>query len=155
MIEDRPAWRSTGAAGLESPEESPAVRGDGEQRFAGQAVVSDGRAGRPSPIAAPRRVLGRAARPMPGASRDAAVIGGAPFLFIVSPGETERYEFVKRHFADESDVEVMYDRRRDERRRSQRRVADERRRHQSERRQDDLSQQDLRAIGWAYVRRLE
>jgi len=150
MIEDRPAWRSTGAAGLGSPEEGPAARGEAEDRFAGQAAVSGGGAGRPSPIAAPRHVLGRATPPMPGVSRDAAVIGGAPFLFIVSPGETERYEFVKRHFADESDVEVLYDRRMGERRRSPRRVADERR--QSERRRDDLSR-DLRAIGWAYVRR--
>jgi len=127
------------------------VRDDADERSAGQAAVSGGGAARPSPIVAPCRVLGRATRPMPGASRDAAVMGGAPFLFIVSPGDTERYEFVKRHFADESDVEVMYDRRRGERRRSQRPTAEERR--QSERRRDDLSR-DLRAIGWAYVHRL-
>ncbi|MBI2527101.1 MAG: hypothetical protein HYV93_14100 [Candidatus Rokubacteria bacterium] len=77
--------------------------------------------------------------------------GGAPFLFIVSPDDTERYEFVKRHFADECDVEVVCDRRRGERRRNRRSHADEQR--QGERRRNDVSR-DLRAIGWAYVRRL-
>ena len=80
-----------------------------------------------------------------------AVSGGAPFLFIVSPNDTAHYEFVKRYFADECDVEVVCDRRRGERRRNRRSQAHEQR--QRDRRRNDVSR-DLRAIGWAYVRRL-
>lgn len=151
LIEDRPARRSTGSTGLGSPGEGPAARGGARERFAGRgAAVSGGRTGGPRPIVDHLRVPDRASPRTPGVSRDAAAIGGAPFLFIVSPSETGRYEFVRRHFADECDVEVVYDRRRGERRRYQPRHAVEQR--QGERRRNHVAQ-DLRAVGWAYVRR--
>ncbi len=76
---------------------------------------------------------------------------GAPFLFVVSRDDAGRYEFVKRHFAGEGEVEVVVDRRRGDRRTVvlDPGAAD---RRASDRRRTDLSK-DLRALGWGYVRR--
>jgi hypothetical protein len=69
-------------------------------------------------------------------------------LYVISPTAPERYQFVRRHFADEPDVEVVYDRRRRERRMNQAPTAAGRRR--GDRRQNDIDE-DLRAVGWALI----
>jgi hypothetical protein len=75
-----------------------------------------------------------------------------PFLFVIAQHERERVDFVRYHFGGEPEVEVILDRRGRERRDRRAAVPIERR-HQ-DRRQYDVSQ-DLRAVGWAYVRRAD
>jgi hypothetical protein len=73
-----------------------------------------------------------------------------PFLLVIARHDRERLDFVRRLFGQEPKVEVVVDRRSRERR-GRRTPEPVERRHQ-DRRQHDISG-DLRAIGWAYVRR--
>lgn len=76
----------------------------------------------------------------------------APFLFVIARTAVERHEFVRRHFANEPEVEIVFDRRVGERRTRRLLSLSERRR--SDRRQNDVSS-DVASLGWAYVRRSE
>ena len=76
----------------------------------------------------------------------------SPFLFVIAEHDPERVDFVRDHFGGEPEVEVVLDRRGRQRRGRRAPVAFERR-HQ-DRRQYDVSG-DLRAVGWAYVRRAD
>ena len=77
---------------------------------------------------------------------------GPPFLFVIARHDRERLAFVRRLFGPEPEVEVVLDRRGRERR-ARRAPEPIERRHQ-DRRQHDVSG-DLRAVGWAYVRRAD
>lgn len=73
----------------------------------------------------------------------------ARLLFIVSRAHGERYEHLKRTFADEEKIEVVLDRRRGERRWHD--VDHEAERRAGDRRRRDL-EEDLRTMGWVLVR---
>jgi len=73
-----------------------------------------------------------------------------PFLFVIAQHDRERLDFVRRLFGRGPEVEVVLDRR-DRERRGRPAPESIERRHQ-DRRQHDVSG-DLRAVGWAYVRR--
>ena len=77
---------------------------------------------------------------------------GPPFLLVIARHDRERLDFVRRLFGQEPKVEVVVDRRSRERR--GRRTAEPVERRQQDRRQHDVSG-DLRAVGWAYVRRAD
>jgi len=77
-----------------------------------------------------------------------------PFLFVIARGDSKRFELATKHFGDEPEVEIVYDRRASDRRtrRTAQVLEDERRRRT--RRGLDISQ-DLSLTGWAYIRRKE
>ena len=77
-----------------------------------------------------------------------------PFLFVIARGHTKRYDLATRHFGDEQEVEIVYDRRVCERRASQPTGAAEAERRRRDRRGYDISQ-DLSLSGWAYIRRAD
>ena len=77
----------------------------------------------------------------------------APFLFVIARREVERFDFVRRHFAAEPEVEVVFDRRVGQRRGLDARAPSEERRNLDRRRRDVSP--DLNSLGWAYVRRAE
>jgi len=77
---------------------------------------------------------------------------GPLFLFVIARHDRERLDLVRRLFGREPKVEVVVDRRSRERR-GRRAPEPIERRHQ-DRRQHDVSR-DLRAVGWAYVRRAD
>ncbi len=98
--------------------------------------------------------VGRGARlPSRGAGTARAAWGAERVsreLFIVARGEDELYEYLKRHFAGEPDMEVILDRRVDERRQRAEPAARERR-HQHERRRNTRADEDLRSLGFAVI----
>jgi hypothetical protein len=73
-----------------------------------------------------------------------------PLLFVVSRAEPERYEYLRRAFAREEAVEVVFDRREGERRQIRRSPSVERRRR--DRRARDIGH-ELERLGYALVRR--
>ena len=74
----------------------------------------------------------------------------AGLLFIVSREDPERYEFLRRAFADEPTVMVILDRRQRDRRMLPSKPSTERRRN--ERRAVDTTR-NLQSLGWQLVRR--
>jgi hypothetical protein len=71
-----------------------------------------------------------------------------PFLFVIARGHTKRYDLANRHFGDEQEVEIVYDRRVGERRAS--RASED---AEAERRLKDRRGYDISLSGWAYIRR--
>lgn len=77
---------------------------------------------------------------------------GASVMYIVSREAPEQFQFVLRHFVDESDIRVLYDRRHGDRRGALAAHPTGRgERRQTDRRRID-TEQDLRAVGWTSVR---
>jgi hypothetical protein len=72
-------------------------------------------------------------------------------LFVVARDGTTRFEYITRHFADEPQVEVIYDRRVGERR-VVRAARPTERRSGRERRQPPV-RGDLNSLGWVLVTR--
>src|SRR5262249_30794791 len=70
------------------------------------------------------------------------------FLYVIARDDSERYRFVRQHFADQTGIEIVHDRRGGERRVHRAALDAERRR--AERRHRDIDR-DLRAVGWALV----
>lgn len=129
------------------PPDRPEVREELAQELSGEGVevVLERRRGdrRPPSGAAP----GDDRQPAP--STGSANPG---VMYIVSRGAPEQFQFVERHFADEPDIKVLYDRRQTDRRGAQiAPPAGPRERRQLDRRHTDIDG-DLRAVGWALVR---
>ncbi|MBI2527929.1 MAG: hypothetical protein HYV93_18330 [Candidatus Rokubacteria bacterium] len=73
-------------------------------------------------------------------------------MYIVSRGAREQFQLVERHFADEPEIQVLYDRRQGDRRGPHSAPpAQPGERRQTDRRLTDIGG-DLRAVGWALVR---
>ncbi len=75
-----------------------------------------------------------------------------PFLFVIALGDSKRYELAMKHFGDEPEVEIVYDRRASDRRTRRAGQVLEEERRRRKRRGLDISQ-DLSLTGWAYIRR--
>ena len=75
-----------------------------------------------------------------------------PLMCIVSRQAPGQFQFVGRHFADELEIQVLYDRRHGDRRaaRLSPSACGGERRREGRRRMD--TDQDLRTVGWALVR---
>lgn len=75
-----------------------------------------------------------------------------PLMCIVSRQAPGQFQFVGRHFADEREIQVLYDRRHGDRRaaRLSPSACGGERRQEDRRRMD--TDQDLRTVGWALVR---
>lgn len=71
-------------------------------------------------------------------------------VFVVARGEPERYEFLRRAFAEEETVEIVLDRRRGERRRQTLASTPERRHGE---RRGPSRDGELDRLGWTLLRR--
>ena len=76
----------------------------------------------------------------------------AKFLFIVARQLPGVYEHLREQFAAEPDVEVIFDRRKGERRQPEREEPPAAERRVVERRQNATADEQLRVMGYAFVR---
>jgi hypothetical protein len=79
--------------------------------------------------------------------------GVARSLFIVVRQLPNVFEHLRRQFGEEPDVEVLVDRRREQRRKTPHRpLAGERERRHGERRQNREADEQLRSLGYVFIR---